>query len=363
MADGEESKSLGPWKDANLRGTAHADAGLGADAGVPTLIRFRSTIAKLVRRRLAVRGNTNEPYLASVFLLMPSPPDSAVAHGPKRVPRLDNGMHEICGKIWFVGAGPGSGQFIPPTEDDDDSLFLFVTDTLELGDVPAIVFDPRHPELHIRHYPNGLADLDKFEDLSIEGSDVTIETVTAAIETTHSEKMITPDAQPKALKMWFDRNKWQPFKDAEDRAQSYLEVALNTAFPTCIIRAEQTMPEGRLDIEIIENDAINKSKIIQHGILELKVLRSFSQGGTPITNKYTRGWISSGVEQAAAYRDSKGALWGALICFDMRREDVGETPCFKHVRTLAKRHDVPLRRWFLYATSKQLRSALSAARD
>lgn len=362
MADVEEGKSLGPWKDANLRITARVDAGLGADAGVPTTIRFRSTIAKLVRRRIAVRGNTDEPDLASVFLLSPSPPDAAAAYTPKRVPRLDNGMHEICGKIWFVGAGPGSGQFIPAAHDDDDSLFLLVTDTLSLGDVPAIVFDPRHPELHIRHYPEGLSKLDLFEDLSIAASDVTIEGVTAAITMTHTQKMITPDAQPKSLKMWCNRDKWWPLSDAEDRAQSYLEVALNTAFPTCTIRSEQTMPEGRLDIEIIENDAIDKTKITQHGILELKVLRSFSHGGTIVAKTYTSGWISSGVEQAAAYRDSKGARWGALICFDMRQHDIGEAASFKHVRTLAKKLDVHLRRWFLYGTSKQLRSALAAAK-
>lgn len=85
--------------------------------------------------------------------------------------------------------------------------------------------------------------------------------MTAAITTTHSMKMVTPDAQPKSLKMWSNRDKWWPFKDAEDRVQSYLEVALNTAFPTCTIRAEQPTPEGRLDIEIIENDAIDNSKI------------------------------------------------------------------------------------------------------
>jgi hypothetical protein len=363
MANAEDGKSLGPWKDANLRVTARADAGLGADAGVPTSVRFRSTVAKLVRRRLAVRGDANEPNLASVFLFMPSPPDAAATHTPKRVPRLDNGMHEICGKIWFVGAGPGSGQFIPAAHDDDDILFSFVTDALGLGTVPAIVFDPRHPDLHIRHYPAGLADLDQFEDLSVAASEVTIESVTTAIATTHSEKMVTPDAQPKSLKMWSNRDKWWPFKDAEDRVQSYLEVALNTAFPTCTIRAEQTTPEGRLDIEIIENDAIDNSKITQHGVLELKVLRSFGEGGSAVTKKYTSEWISSGVEQAAAYRDSKGARWGALVCFDMRKEDVGEAACFKHVRTLAKRLDVHLRRWFLHATSKQLRGALAAAKS
>lgn len=362
MANAEEAASLGPWKDANLRVTANADAGIGADAGVPPLVRFRSSVAKLVRRRLAVRGDAGEPNLPAVFLLIPSPPDLAASLNPKRVPRLDNGMHEICGKLWFVGAGPGSGHFIPAAHDDDDELFQFVTDTLKQGDAPAIIFDPRHPELHVRYYRNGLTDIDRFEDFPISGTEVTIEAVTAAIELTHAEKMVTPDAQPKAIQLWHNRDKWWPFENAEDRVQSYLEIALNTAFPTCTVRPEQTMPEGRLDIEIIEHDPIDRSKVTQHGILELKVLRSFGQSGRAVTKKYTFGWIRSGVEQAAAYRDGKGAKWGALVCFDMRNEDVGDAASFRNVRTLAKTLDVYLRRWFIYATSKQRRAALAAAK-
>ena len=287
MANVEETANLGPWKDANLRATANADAGVGADAGLPPAIRFRSSIAKLVRRRLAVRGDTTDPQLAAVFLLMPSPPEAATRYAPKRVPRLDNGLHPISGKLWFVGAGPGSGHFIPAEHADDDELFNFVTDTLGLGSVPAIIFDPRHPELHVRHYPRGLVEPDTFEDLTLANREVTIEAVTEAIETTHAEKMITPDAQPKSVPLWYNRDKWLPFRDAEDRVQTYLEIALNAYFPTCIVRPEQHMPEGRLDIEIIENDPIDRSKITQHGILELKVLRSFGEGGKAVTKKST----------------------------------------------------------------------------
>lgn len=361
MASDNEAASLGPWKDANLRVTARADAGLGTDAGVPDIIRFRSSVAKLVRRRLAARGET-ETDLPAIFMLLPSPPGSANAYSPKRVPRLDRGMEKISGRVWFVGAGPGSGHFIPAEHADDDILFTFVTDTLGLGTIAAIVFDPRDPDLHVRHYPNGLDDLGTFEDVAIGKADVSIETVTAAIETTYAEKMITPDAQPKKMKLWANQGKCWPVHDAEDLVQGYLEVALNAAFPTCTVRPEQTMPEGRLDLEIIENDPNDRSIISQHGILELKVLRSFGQTGNKYTKKYNKDWVTSGVQQAAEYRDSKGAKWGALVCFDMQCDDAGDSTSFSHVTRLSKRLKVHLRRWFIYATSKQLRSARTAAK-
>lgn len=363
MADANGNSGLGTWQDANLRLTANANAGLGADAGVPVAVRFRSAVAKLVRRRLAVRGSDPDASLPAVFLLMPSPPPTANTYSPKRVPRLDSGREVLCGRVWFVGAGPGSGHFIPAEHGDDDLLYTFVTDTLALAETPAIVFDPRIPNLHVRYYPHGLADPDSFEDMEIGHADVTIEKVTEAISTTHKKKMITPDAQTAAIPLWVDRDKWWPHSNAEERVQGYLEIALNAAFPTCTVRTEQTgMAEGRLDIEIVENDPIDPSKVTQHGILELKVLRSFGSTGRKESKRSVNEWISSGVEQAAAYRESKRARWSALICFDMRNHDVGDAACFRHVRTLAFKLDVELRRWYLYATSKQLRSALAAAK-
>ena len=359
----DERPHLGPWQDADLQATTETDAGLGADAGVPADIRFRSSVVKLVRRRLASTPELPDLELPAIFLLQPSPPDEIGTTQSKRVPMLDNGRHELNGKIWFVGAGPGSGRFVPFELDDDDLLFRFVTDKLKLGHVPAIVFDPRLSDSHLRHYPNGLDDVSTFDEVTISSVQVTFEQVSAAIDRTYLEKMKTPSAQPSTAKLWKNGSKWRPQKNAELRVQMYLELALNSAFPTCTVRSEQTIPEGRMDIEILENDPNDRSKITQHGVLELKVLRSFHDTGTKVSQKYTKGWIKSGVQQAAAYRDGKGAKWGALLCFDMRCTNFGDTDSFKHVKALAKTLDVYLRRWFMYGTAAQLRSALTLAKS
>ena len=357
MADVEKD-NLGPWKDADLEATTTIHAGLGADAGIPKDVRFRSNVVKLVRRRLALTPKSADLELPAIFLLRPSPPDEMPTERPKRVPMLDNGRHELNGKVWFVGAGPGSGHFVPFANDDDDLLFRFVTDDLNLGAVPAIVFDPRLNDPHLRHYPNGLNDVGEFEEITILSVQVTFAQVSEAVNRTYLEKMKTPDAQPQTAKLWKKASKWQPFQDAELRVQMYLEIALNSAFPTCTVRSEQSMPEGRIDIEIFENDANDRSIITQHGVLELKVLRSFGETGRKVSQKYTKEWIKSGVQQAAAYRDGKGAKWGALLCFDMRCQNIGDTESFKHVTALAKKFGVCLRRWFMYGTSAQLRSTL-----
>ena len=363
MASDETVRDLGPWQNADLLATTTAEAGVGADASVPAAVRFLSNVTKLARRRQATAHPEPKLGYPAIFLLQPVPPREAEPSGPKRVPMLDNGRHELNGRIWFVGAGPASGHFIPFQVDDDDELFRFVTDVLNLGHVPTIILDPRLDDPVLRHYPNGLSDVDDIQHVTFSTTDVTLSRVVSAVELTYEEKMKTPDAQPASGKLWKNNKRWWPFRDAEQRIQLYLEVALNTAFPTCIIRSEQSMPEGRLDIEIFEQEPTDRSKITQHGVLELKVLRTYRESGAAVSETETTDWIKLGVEQAHAYRSSKGSKWSALLCFDMRCKNVGDHLCFKHCRTLARRLNVHLRRWFIYGSAAQLRSALAQTKS
>ncbi|MEM7701307.1 MAG: hypothetical protein AAF251_05160 [Pseudomonadota bacterium] len=357
----KDDSDLGPWEGDDLETSAKDVVGSGADAGLPEEIRFRSTIAKLVRRRLAVCNNEDQTPSLAIFLLEPSPPETASAYDPRRVPMLDTGRHDLGGRIWFVGAGPGSGHWIAANFDDDDEQVRFVTDALRLGDTPAIIFDPEHPEAHIQHYPNGLDQLEVFKDVSVASTEISIAAVSDIIENTHSEKMITPKAQPETMRLWADSKKWWPVKNAEAKIRDYLLVALNAAFPTCTVREEQDVISGRLDIEIVESDPVDRTRVSQHGVLELKVLRSFGETGRSKDGKETRDWVKSGVEQAASYRNDRGAAWGALICFDMRKEDEGDNACFGHVLSIAKTLNVHLKRWFLFGRYKDYRSAVATA--
>ena len=358
MVNNETARDLGPWQNADLVATTKADAGVGADASVPPPVRFLSNVTKLVRRRHATTDRHTALRYPAIFLLQPSPPREAKDSCPKRVPMLDNGLHELNGRVWFVGAGPASGHFIPFQVDDDDELFKFITDVLKLGQVPAIVLDPRLGDAILRHYPNGLIAVDDVEHITFSTTDVTFPRVASTVDHTYQEKMKTPDAQPLSGKLWKNSRKCWPHRDAEQRVQLYLEVALNAAFPTCTVRSEQSMPEGRLDIEIFEHEPTDRSKITQHCVLELKVLRTLRESGTPVPDKETAAWVTSGVEQAGTYRASRGSKWSALICFDMRRENLGDKLCFKHVKRLAHQLEVHLRRWFIYRSSAELRKAL-----
>lgn len=354
----DDGEALGAWANANLTITAHTDAGVGADDGLPPEIRFVANVAKLIRRRLAQPDVPADPKTPGVFLFCPVPPE--VVQSPVRVPMLDNGLTAISGRVWFVSAGPGSGRFVDYNCNSDDELFQLVSETYGLGTKHAIVFDPRTSIPEARYYPKGLGDPDTYEVVSVTSEEIDLDRVLTVMQKIYKSNLITPDAQPPGGKLWHDHSNWCPSSKAEAIIQLYLVAALAGAFPICTVRHEQFVPEGRLDIEIEQSDPIDRGKITRHAILELKVLRSFTEGGNPVSDKVTLDWIESGVKQAAAYRDSKSAKWSALFCFDMRTADSGQS-CFSHVVELATNLKVSLRSWYLYATSELLREALASA--
>ena len=359
MAGDDRVGELGPWSDADLGRTASDEVGVGADAGVPDAARFFAGVVKLIRRRLSTEGADTDPQQPAVFLLAPQ----ASAQGPDvpsaRVPMLNNGRTAVTGRLWFVNTVVVSGRCLDLGERSDDELFRYVVDDLQLGSIPAILFDPRTGTAEVRFYPDGLSEPDQCQSTTAASADVSLDRICEAVQRICEACLITPEAQTRAGKLWSDPDRCYAASSAEDVVQTNLKAGLVTAFPTCTIRHEQTDVPGRLDLEIEESDPVDESVVIRHAVLELKVLRSFGAGGGTYSENETREWIESGVRQAAAYRDAKGHRIAVLCCFDMRREDTGGQ-CFAHVHDLAVCLRVALRRWFIYATSEQYRAAATA---
>ncbi len=356
MANNKNRLELGLWADDDFEQTVREHLGIGADQDVPEEIRFKSRVAKIIRRRSleAARSEPDPPKLG-IFLLQPTPRRYTGAMKPKRVPMLSNGLTAVAGRLWFVNAVVSSGYYID-LEHDDDELFHIISNTLLLGDVPAITFDPRPHISEVRFFPAGVNNLDFVEIVEVSFGDISLQQIYEEIDTIYRKHLVTPDAQLRAAKLWKDSQKGWPSDKAEDLIQNCLHVGLTRAFPNCTVRAEQPSPGGRLDILVEEPHPEGYGQIIVHAILELKVLRSFGSGGIAVREREVSKWIESGVIQAAEYRRDRHALASALCCFDMRRSSNGEQ-CFEHVKELAKEQDVDLKLWVIYQSSKQYREA------
>ena len=348
---------LGSWNVEDLALTAQSFAGRGSDDRLPPEIRFLSNVAKLIQERKAIDSERSDPNLPAVFLLALTRP-KVVLETAVRVPMLDNGLHPLNGGIWLVAAVVNSGYKLDVKYEDDDSLFRFVTDSLNLGDVPAVIYEPRVASDKIRYYPFGLQEPDKCEVRPAKGEEVTDEEIFSVVEGIYHQCLKTPDAQSHAGKLWKRADRFWPSSNAEAVVQLNLKAGLVGRFFACNIREEQRIPEGRTDLEIEEKDPHNRGVIIRHALIELKVLRSFHEGGSVFPPSETLDWIKSGVLQAHEYGTNKDAKLATLCCFDMRKTDEKES-CFDHVREIARKKQVVLKKWYIYSSSERYRQAMA----
>jgi hypothetical protein len=347
--------SISGWNDDELIATARENAGLGADADLPFAIRFRTNVTQLIRKRLANSVERGDP---AVFFLLPSGPalqeDGVEIHS---VPMLNNGLTPVEGHMWFVGPVAGRGLGIAIEAWSDENVFEFATKDLQVGAIPAILFETRTDPPEARYFPEGLADPDNHEILRLDASDISLSEILNVVDLMYERSLKTPDANHKVGGLWAKASKYWVDRSAEDRVEFSLREGLTGAFPSCVIRAEQSQTSGRLDLEVEEPHWDDPSDVTRHAILELKILRSYRSTGTPVPDSENVKAVADGVRQAASYRKERRSRASALCCFDMR-ETFSAQQCFTHVQGLAKRHVVTLRVWHIFNSSQTYRRHL-----
>lgn len=348
----------GGWTDEDLIATAAKYPGVGSDADLPDLDRFRAGVSRLVgkyRRLYEDDADSLEHDGLSVFVLPPGDIPVSIVEKSTRVPMLDRGREPIENRVWFVTHLVNAGRWIPADFDSDDELFRFITEDLKLGSTPAVIYDSRRPGPELRVYLNGLADVEAFESLHIAFTQtISLEDVYARIDAFHKNQVVTPGVQHRGTGVWQTASKGWVKANAEDVLGGLLCAGLQMAYPMCKVRAEQPQPAGRLDIEIVEGVFEEPGTVHCHAILELKVLREFNVSGNRVLHNTILEQVRDGVAQAAAYRNEKDARNAALCCFDMRLEFSG-TQCFADVVSPAAEVGVELRVWHLFSSAAAYR--------
>ncbi|MBG6087866.1 hypothetical protein [Actinomadura viridis] len=339
--------------------TLQEHGGVGADADLQDEIRFVVGVARLLRKRVE-RGELDQTgLLPAVFLLHPESPDLNVERKVKRSPMLDNGLQEISNRVWFVNQVANDGTAIQLSEEDDDeTIFELVVEELSLGDLPAVIFEPRTDVPEARYYPEGLSKTQNCRPLRIDAKPLSLKEIFEVIDRLYHQQLCTPDVQGRAGKLWEKSDQYWVAENAEDRIQVVVRAGLTGYFPTCLVRVEQPQATGRLDVEIEEPLPRDRSRVTRHAVLELKVLRTRGAKGNSWSDAKIKQWVVDGVEQASSYRNERGCRLAALCCFDMRVPGVDN--CFDHVGELAGALKVELKAWRLFASSGEYRHFLAS---
>lgn len=345
---------LGPWSGDDFRATVQtAIAGLGLNAGVPDAVRFLASVVRLVRLRLVADSSGNDPLLPSVFVLKPSPP--VVARALSHAPVINSGQVPIAGKIWFVSEFANSGRAIEVSNPSDlAEVFSVIVNELELGEVPALLFDPRTATNEVRYYAKGLAFDDECDKCDLSAEALSIERIFDVIDKVWLASLAVPKlTQP--FSIWINASKNVPDDQAESKIQGLLRTGLQAAIPSCEPRVEFDFKTGRADIVIEEADLLEQSKVIYRAILELKVFRSRSSNNKPVAKAVAVRAANDGIDQVVAYAAERKAPLAALCCFDMRSACEGSGALPADVRKNAAAYSVRLAVWFLFSSAAMLR--------
>src|ERR1035437_7228774 len=241
-----DSSDIAGWSDAELLATVRENFGIGADTGLPPDLRFRVGVTRLIRNRLRYLDQGSEVGPAVFFLSPTSPLDVESSWSPM----LDNGLTPVGGRFWFVGPQAASGRAIKLSGwDDDAAIFAKATVELSVGEVPAILFTTRTRPPSARFYPGGLSDPDRYEPLRLFGGSITVADAVDVVERVYRQSLVTPTVQLTPGKLWATPTKHWPVSDAEARIQLQLQSGLIGAFPSCVVRTEQSQATGRLRSE------------------------------------------------------------------------------------------------------------------
>lgn len=342
----------------SLLSTMTANAGSGGDADQSDEIRFVRGVQRALRKRLVAQDEAPSGRTLAVFL-MSALPGGELFSAPVRKPLLDSGRYSFEGAIWLVAPTVLSGTMLTyPDELEDEELFSLVCDNLELGSVPAVLYDPGDPDLHF--YPNGLDDAETVETVKLQRSVPNLADVKDVIDRIHQYKLVSPSAQDQVLSVWANKASYCPKSNAEAVVQSIIETALWTGLSDCLIVREYTQVTGRFDLAVTAIDPVDPSIRTHLVVLELKVLRTYGQTtSTRYSPEQVRQWVEEGVNQAYSYAQEFSAREQALCCFDMRSSEDPAT--FSHVQDRADTLGVKLFAWRIYNSDSALRADLAAA--
>lgn len=337
--------------------TAIAQQFYGADPDLdaPAIEIALQALAKVIGLRAQNAGAVHDEKKVAIFLISDRPRELGKTLGAIHKPIMDDGSQPLTGSIWISPATFVSGYSLNIEGANAAAAFEQVV-TLGLGSLAACVFNPEATEQEIRFYPKGVDDDTRVIKFSVSSIALDFAALDQVLDTFHTQNFITPDATHDILDPWKVAAKYQPRENTEAFFQAWLKTALTIVFwRTIVVRFEVPGTEGRCDLLLMsqQGDAWHCQ-----AVLELKVLRSLTSTGKPVAQTVASQAIEDGVLQAVSYKTQNSAKLGILCCYDMRKPDhCNDDKCFDPVRTLAIARDVHLRRYRVFNSSKELRSA------
>lgn len=261
--------------------------------------------------------DSEEPLKPAIFVLVAVPRQIASLYGtPAKIHDVElQGSNQWAGKLIFAAKHGTAGWAVPLIGNS-------VPDTIQAilakshGEHPAAVFYPE--KRIISCAANGLAADSPSVRLSLpkNARELTMDELKRVMELVRQEGLITPSVCPPNV--WSVPANYIPATETETQLQWCLAAEMRGYFRPLLVEREQVVSVGRIDICFTDLNAYGPEE--RHpAVVEVKVLRSYGSGKSPISEQTNIFALIRGMGQAKSYRVKKQAKLGALACFDLRK--------------------------------------------
>lgn len=324
----------------------------GVEADLPDEARFVRRIRELLMHATERHGALACPSL----YLMSAGADDAHKDPDKLHRRLHAGERDPSGRIWLMGAAAKAGYEVIAENVDSEGLMRFANNALDLGNVPAVLYEPYGETL--AWYPNGVNE----PDLVFEGplaltQPPSLEELITIVDQIYHYRLLTSFHQNADTSLWTDPGKHWVHDSAERRVQDALTVGISGACADPFFVDEELKGHtGRYDIGLRERIGPGTTRL--HTVLELKVARSFGKNGAAYPQAQTEANVISGVEQVHSYAGEHEASGKACLVFDLRKRE--HQGVFEEGEAKAVEFDVLLQFWPCFPNAQHYRDFVTS---
>ncbi len=351
------NNSYGAWNEDDLKNTLQRELESGRPLVDDTYggewEKFKITAIHELRKRFS--SNTPHNDSSCIFILQDRNIDipEENPHQLKRTLFISSGKISYEHKIFITTPQVQRGIYFCNDFSDTDNI-VEVIDSLGLLSNPCIFFNNHNGSKIVELYPNGFEN-DYEDKINIGISHITEEVIYNVFEKAYLSSLKTPTALNNAgCDIWDNPTKYIPSDQVEKKIQRTLYTALSTNINCHLMPlSEVSIEDGRLDFLLISKES--QGVLNSHAVVELKALRSVTQGGMEYSENAKKEWITKGMNQVISFSSKFTPQHSILSCYDMSKDTYTDDYWFSDTKDLAEKNKVKQWRWRIFNSAEASR--------
>ena len=317
---------------------------------------FAQAVRTLVEKRAQAGWLDEGDANLAVFVLVDYPRQLGEEHdGVPFVDPIAQGI-PLLGKLFFSSPDASHGYVIPiPVGENEYREWLKDN---RLGSYPVVAVYRETKLMVTRRL--GVDDQTWVDAIRDQEPTATVEELMEALDHFHRRQVLTPSNRPGGIWKHGSAHSYIPSECPEKSIQSQLKFALNFWFRGVVwAESEDKTNIGRIDVRLLISGARADRSLTYWVILELKVIKSFTNSGTPVGNSSNLNSIVKGVRQTGSYRANRKVEEGMLEIYDLRKDKSKDLITHENVSKALNQYCPPLRVnvWPLFGSSVDARNA------